>query len=347
MDTRWKIVAAVAGVLVVAGGAYFLIGKKSPSSIPVVGQLFEEPICPLTGAEEKDEAVLGRPAVAIKVENNPAAYPLSGLDEADVIYEEVVEGGLTRFMVIYHCGSTEKAGPVRSARAVDPAIMSPITRILGAAGGNDHVRGVLEDSEIVIIDEPAALSSGAMERVDRPGVASEHTLYANAEGIRKLGKKEFSDPPSNDLFQFGDLQEGAKPASEITISFSASNVARFEWKEGAYYRFQGEDPLLAENGDQLSADNVLIEQHTINNSEVGDVLGNLSPEIADVTGTGKAWLFRDGKVLKGTWTREGEDDPVSFKTKSGEEMALRVGRTWVELAPNSKGEVKGSVSFSK
>lgn len=80
-----------------------------------------------------------RAAVAVKVENDPSAYPLSGLDDAEVVYEEVVEGGVTRFMAIYHCTGSGKVGPVRSSRIVDAAIMRPITHILAASGGNAQV----------------------------------------------------------------------------------------------------------------------------------------------------------------------------------------------------------------
>jgi hypothetical protein len=282
--------------------------------------------------------------VALKIENNPDAYPLSGLDDAEVVYEEPVEGGLTRFMAIFHCTDSEKAGPIRSARIVDPAIVSPYTLIMGDAGGNDIVRAALDTGGIVNVDETSA--GEAMFRGDRPGYASEHTLYANSAAVRKIGQKKFDDPPSDDLFKFGDVQDGKK-AKTVTISFPSS-TAVFTWKEGRYYRSQSEEPLISEGGDQFAADNVLIEQHTINYAKgLTDVVGSPSPEIEDVTGTGKAWLFRDGKAIKGTWERESLEDPVRFKTMSGDEMVLHEGSTWIELLPNNKGDVKGTLEYGK
>src|SRR5687768_5109698 len=76
------------------------------------------PICPLTGEDPEEE--LPRPAVAVKIENSPQSRPQAGLLEADVVFEEIVEGGVTRFAAIYHCGSSKKVGPVRSARFDDP-----------------------------------------------------------------------------------------------------------------------------------------------------------------------------------------------------------------------------------
>jgi hypothetical protein len=341
-----KRVAAIGGgIAVIAAAALFLIFNKDVANkIPVVNKLVADPRCPLSGKVPAKDGYLDRPAVALKIENNPDAYPLSGLDHAEVVYEEPVEGGLTRFMAIFQCTDAAKAGPVRSARIVDPAIVSPYTLILGDAGGNDIVRKALDKGGIVNIDETGAGS--AMTRVDRPGIATEHTLYGDTAAIRKIGEKDFSDPPADNIFKFGDLQAGKK-AKTVTITFPASE-ADFTWKDGRYYRAQSGTPLISEQGDQFAADNVLIEQHTINYAKgLTDVVGSPSPEIQDVTGTGKAWLFRDGTVIKGTWTRSSLADPVRFETATGDEMQLHEGATWIELLPNDKGEVRGSLDYGK
>ncbi|MEA2499343.1 MAG: hypothetical protein QOH26_1748 [Actinomycetota bacterium] len=345
--TKNKRVAAIGGgVAVLAAGAlYLVLNKDVASKIPGLNQVVDPPKCPLSGVEPAKESLLDRPAIALKIENNPLAYPLSGLEEAEVVYEEPVEGGLTRFMAIFHCTDAAKAGPVRSARIVDPAILSPYTLILGDAGGNDIVHNALVKGGVVEIDETDA--GEAMFRADRPETTFEHTLYADTAAVRKIGEKEFGDPPPDDIFEFGDVQKGKK-VKTITATFSAGSVATFTWKEGRWYRSQGDEPLIAESGDQFAADNVLIEQHTVNFAEgLTDVLGTPSPEIADVTGTGKAWLFRDGRVIKGTWTRESEDDPVHFETADGDTMLLAEGSTWIELLPDNKGDVKGSLDFAK
>ncbi|HEX2195714.1 MAG TPA: DUF3048 domain-containing protein, partial [Actinomycetota bacterium] len=167
-----------AGVLVLAGGIFFVLNRDAIEDVPIVGALAEEPECPLTSRDPARESLVDRPAVAIKIENNPVAYPLSGLEDAEIVYEEPVEGGLTRFLAIYHCTDSSQAGPVRSARVVDPPLITPYTRILGAAGGNDIVIDELNAAEIVIVDETKAGS--AMTRVERPGITFEHTLYADS-----------------------------------------------------------------------------------------------------------------------------------------------------------------------
>jgi hypothetical protein len=303
------------------------------------------PTCPLSGLPLVPDAA-DRPAVAVKIENSPAAYPLSGLDKAEIVYEEEVEGGLTRFMAIYHCTDTKKAGPIRSARVVDPAIMTPITRILGDAGGNDFVRQALDKAKIISIDENAA--GDAMRRIYRSGYSSEHTLYANIGRLRKIGAKEFKKRPPDDLFAFGDLDASAPEVRSVTMNFSGATTIAYEWSGSKWHRTDDGEPLTMESGVPIAVDNVIIEQHEVNYSKtITDVVGNPSIEIADVTGAGKAVLFRDGRVIKGRWVRKTIDDGVVYETSSGERMTLDPGTTWIELLPNGKGEVKGSYTVAK
>lgn len=337
-------IAVGAGVLVLAGGAYALISGRA-DDVPILGKAFDEPECQLTGEEPSNEAMLDQPAIGVKVENNPAAYPLSGLEDADIVYEEQVEGGLTRFMAIYHCSDSTQAGPIRSSREVDPPILSPYTRILAAAGGNPGVRANLDKFDIFLIDENNA--GDAMERVAREGISSEHTLYGNTKALRKIGRKKFDEAPADDIFEFGDAEGAGKPARSVELMFGSSSIT-FEYKGGRWQRFDGDSPLTMESGDQLSFDNVLIEQHTVNlSTQFADVLGTPSPVIEDVTGRGKAVLFRDGKMYEGVWTRESTDDPVVFQDKAGEDLVLKAGTTMIELLPDDKGEVKGSFEVKK
>lgn len=292
--------------------------------------------------------MLKRPAVAVKVENNPVAYPLSGLESADLVFEEVVEGGLTRFMAIYDCGDAASVGPVRSSRIVDPAIMIPATKILADAGGNGIVLEHLKKKGIVNIDEDSAGS--AMHRESRPGYAFEHTLYGNTQALRKLGAAHYKTPPPQGYFDFGPALPGGKKAKKITLDFGPASTITYAYKKGKYFRTDGSTPLIsATNGNkQIAVDNVLIEFHKVDlSTHLADVLGTPSPLIEDFTGSNKAVLFRDGKAYVGKWRRSFVGHPVKFVAKSGKEMTLSTGRTWIELLPDKRGQVNGSLSFSK
>jgi hypothetical protein len=348
VSRRAKLWAAGGGVLVVAVVAFFLLSNKSASDLPGIGGLIEPKTCPLSGIEPKDESRIERPAVAVKVENATVAYPLSGLEDAEVVFEELVEGGVTRFMAIYHCTDSRLIGPVRSARIVDPAIMTPITRILAYSGANQPVVKALRRADIVSIDEDVTAGGAALRRVERTGVTFEHTLYANSVALRKVGRKSFDEAPSDDLFAFGDLEGRSKRARMITINFNPANTISYEWSDDGWLRFEGEQPFVMESGDQLSVDNVLIEEHVVNLSEtIVDVAGNPSTEIEDVTGSGRAVLFRDGRAVVGRWTREEIEGPVAFETKAGDEMVFAEGSIWIELVPSDEGDVKGSFDYAK
>jgi Protein of unknown function (DUF3048) N-terminal domain/Protein of unknown function (DUF3048) C-terminal domain len=346
VTTRTKaFIGGGVALALIAGGAFFIFTNKDLDDVPVLGSFVEPAKCPLTGLEPKNEKVVERPAVALKIENNIAAYPLTGLEDADVVYEEVVEGGLTRFLAIYHCGDARKAGPVRSARTIDPGIMVPYTRILAAAGGNDAVLAELENADVVIIDESSA--GDAMSRAERPGISSEHTLYGDTTALRKLGSKRYKDAPSDDLFEFGDLEGKSKKVTSVTVNMS-STIVRYEWNGEQWRRIDHDAPLAMESGTEIAVDNVLLEQHTVNLSDtLGDVIGSASTEIADVTGQGKAVLFRDGRQIVGRWTRDSIEDPVVFETKAGDAMVLAEGTTWIELVPDDQGDVKGSFTVEK
>lgn len=346
MSVKQKQILAIAGgVVVIAVAAYFLLGGEG-QDIPGIGRALAPAVCPLSGQEPANESLLDRPAVAVKIENAQIAYPLSGLEKAEIVYEELVEGGVTRFMAIYGCTDSAKAGPVRSARIVDPAIMTPTTRILAFSGANRPVLEALEEAEIVQVTETAAGS--AMKRVAREGLAIEHTLYADTKGVRKIGAKRYGDAPSGDSYKFGDLEGNTKRAGSVQITFSPAADLSYEHRAGRYVRSQNGEPFMDESGRQIAVDNLLVEEHTVNLSEtITDVAGNPSVEIANETGSGRAVLFRDGRAIEGRWIRESVEDGVLFETGSGDQMVFKPGSVWIHLVPSDKGDVKGTFSYAR
>ena len=346
MSVQQRRAVAVGVAVVVVAVAYFLIGTRPGSGLGKLPGLGAPPACPLSGEKPRKDHLLDRPALAVKVENNPLAYPLSGVDKAEVVDEELVEGGLTRFMLFFHCTDANPVGPIRSSREIDPAIMEPITHILAAAGGNNQVRSVLDKLNVILIDERGA--GGAMLRRDRPGKTSEHTLYGNTAKLRKIGEKKYSDPPPDDVFEFGKVPSSkSQKARTISINFSQVETIQYTYHDGKYLRSDYGHALTMENGKQLAPNNVLIEEHTYNLSNITDIAGAHSTHIADATGKGKAVLFRDGRAYFGTWSRDSMDSATTFELKNGDPMVLHPGQTVIELVPNDKGELKGSFDYDK
>jgi hypothetical protein len=340
-----KVAAISSGIIVLAAVAFLALGNKA--GIPLVGGLLEDPLeCVLSGREPRSETVAARPTVAIKVTNDGNAYPLSGLEEAEIVFEELIEGGSTRFMAVYHCTDAEKVGPVRSARAVDPAIMTPMARILGYSGQNAPVLAALEASNIVRVTEDTP--GEAIARFPRTGYSFEHTLYASTREVRKIGREHHNEPPPGATFEFGALpDEGSRRATAVVIDFSGNTSVRYDWQDGKWLRSEGGRPMITELGTQIGVDNVLIEEHRITLSSIVDSAGNPSVEIADPIGSGRAMLLRDGRSFRGRWSRESVESAVRFTTRGGDEMVLAPGTTWVALVPSDSGDVKGSFSVER
>lgn len=300
-----------------------------------------DPTCPLTDLPIPEGVDVDRAAVAIKIENSPAARPQSGLDAADVVYEEVVEGGITRFMAIFHCGAHDQAGPVRSARFDDPKIAAPFTKVIGFSGANGIVLRELAARGVVALDE----NSGDAFFRDPPGVFETHNLFADTDGVRQLVPRKDRKPPTDDVFIFGEPNASAKKARSITINFNRSSTVEYRWKGGAWKRWEAGTPFLMAGGSQIGVPNVLIQEVRVDNSAtIVDVAGNPSPDIS-LTGKGRAFLFRSGKVTKGYWRIDEEGGTPFFGTKGGEPLYFAPGPIWVELVPSQAGAVKGSFDF--
>ncbi len=202
----------------------------------------------------------------------------------------------------------------------------------------------LDETGIVQVEENNA--GDAMQRIET-GNAFEYTLFADTAALRRVGRETYTDPPPEDVYVFGDLEGDHKRATSISLTFSHATEVAYEYQDGTYARSQGGTAFMDEDGSQVAVENVLIELHEVNLSTDRDVAGVAGTEIADVTGEGKALLFRDGRVIRGTWSRESLEAPVRFLTNEGDPMVLAPGSTWIHLLPNKKGELKGSFSFAK
>jgi len=301
-------------------------------------------VCPLTGREPPDGVRLSRPAVALKIENSREARPQAGLENADLVFEEIVEGGITRFMAIYHCGDADRAGPVRSARFDDPKIARPFTRVLAFSGANRIVERELDKKKMVSLTE--LNTPDPFFRVP-PGTLDIHSLFVDVAKLRRAASatKGKLVPPRAGAFDFGARAPNAKRARRVTINFNASNSIEYRWRGGEWKRWEAGEPFMSAAGKQLGTANLLVQQVEVNNSAtIVDPAGNPSPDIA-LRGRGKAWLFRDGHVTKGMWRIRKEGTPAIFSAKGGRRFVFDVGSIWVELVPSRAGDVKGSVAF--
>jgi hypothetical protein len=343
LTRRGTIVAGAATALLLAAGAigYFaLFPQKAPAivrtTLATVGLADEPPppppTCPLTGLEPTGGKVPHRPALAVKVENHPAARPQAALNEADVVYEEPVEGGYTRFIAVFQCEEADRVGPVRSGRLTDPDVLRQFgPAVFGYAGGVAAVKR--EVPRAGLVDVNYILAADAYVR--DPAKASPHDVYTTTSALRKAAASDAGPP--RPVFSYADAYEGtARRASGVHLPFSTVSDVVWTWdrREGAWLRAHGEVAHLLEDGSQVSARTVVVQVVEVAASHIVDAAGNPSPDV-ELTGRGRAYVFRDGTVIVGRWERPTLEDVTRFLARDGEEIPLSPGRTWVELLPST------------
>jgi hypothetical protein len=300
------------------------------------------PLCPLTHTPAPDGKVPQRAALAVKVENLPQARPQYGLDTADIVFEEPVEGGITRFIAVYQCQVADRIEPVRSARFVDPDILRPLGKILFAYSG--AITPVVDeiDSSTSLLEDVSDNKAPEAYSVDFARVAphnlqtSTSALYAAA---KKLGYSVKKVPPP--YFAYGRLPAGGKQVSAVHIDFPL-DVTSWTWdpQTGRWVRsYSDTGPAVQGDNVVVSAANVVI-LHVVEypTPYIEDETGAHENQLT-LTGTGPAWVFRNGVELTGTWTRRSLTQPAIFKEADGTTITLTPGNTWEELVPDTSNVI--------
>lgn len=298
---------------------------------------------PLSGnliTKTKHDEMMGRRPLVVVVDNHTSARPPAGLDQADLVIEALVEGGITRFLPVFWENQPEVVGPVRSIRSY---------HLSWIAGLNDalfmHIGGAMSPvpsaNALGIIQQHGMKSLGisgrkTFWRVDfksAPHNAYSDTkhLWEEAErigwgGLGNIGKWKFKT----------DEKEENRPSEgEIKINWSTWGETKFSvrWEydpvNNLYLREQGGAPMADEvTGEQLRAKNVVLQfsLQTLANDGTARIL-------YQTEGTDRALVFRDGKVVEGTWEKKDRTDRTRLFNQEGEEIEFNRGVTWIEVLP--------------
>jgi hypothetical protein len=264
---------------------------------------------PLTGV------AVPRPAIVVKVDNVDSE-PQAGLNQADVVFEEIVEGSATRFAAVFNSVDAGQVGPVRSARTTDVDLALALgDPAMVLSGANDRVQQALLTAGIELIGE------GAPGLVRRPDLTEPHNLFAD---LRQIWPQLTSSGDAAPIFGYA---APGSPETGTPVSFTEMRVGaydvRWDWDPGAgvFLRSQLGHPHALADG-RASTDNVvvLVTEYTV----VDD-----SPE-AHTVGSGRAVVYLDGRRIEGTWRRETPTSPFTLEA-DGQPILLTPGRTWVEL----------------
>jgi len=295
-------------------------------------------VSPLTGLPQPNAAQLHRPAVVVKIDNVDQARPQTGINQADVVYEEMVEGGLTRLAAVFQSDYPDPVGPVRSGRLTDSAIADDLHHpVLAFSGTNNIFLPILRSQPVTEVDDDNFAS--LFFRTDL--APAPHNLYSD---VTKLAAADTSQAPPPPLFSFRPsgtpfTGAGVSPAAAISISFPAASVL---WPYAAatdeWLRDQNGTPDVDRSHVQVSAANVVIQ--FVNYIDSGTATGEGLPPApipeGRLIGSGQVWVLSAGRIVKGTWSRSSPTSTTRFVDSAGAPILLARGRTWVELVPTGR-----------
>ena len=331
----------IAAVIVIVGVAVIIAtqgsSKKTPTasststSTTTIPTKPSDRIAPLSGLPDPSGVALTRPALTVKIENDPNSHPQWGVDQADVVYEEIVNGGITRLAAIFNQNAPGKIGPVRSVRPTDTSIVWPLGGIFAYSGGAQYAINSISTAPVKLVDESAA--GFAMYR--DPNRVAPYNLYAITPKLFAFGGKPVPPQP---LFKYRPLGQAAVGAAvtQFTVPFPSIYPITWRWNGSTHswnrYTNFGGSPLLDTTGTGAieSPRNVVVMHINYVNG-----LGTMA-SYADLTHGGNVNVFTDGKEIDGTWARPNHDKskPLVFVDSTGKAIRMTPGQTWVELLDN-------------
>ena len=325
----------IAAVVVIAGIVIIVAtqGSSKKTTAPTTTTTAKPtgPIAPLTGLPDPSGTALKRPALIVKIENDPNSHPQWGVDQADVVYEEIVNGGITRLAAVFNQNAPAKIGPVRSVRPTDTQIVWPLGGIFAYSGGAAYAVDSISTAPVKLINEGAA--GAAMFR--DPNRVAPYNLYAITPSLFAFGGKPVPPQP---LFSYRPLGQAAvgAPVSTFTVPYQSIYPITWKWNTTTHSwdRYTNFNAPAAPNIDLTgtgaveSPKNVVVMYVNYPGGGPGAFTS-----YADLQSGGVVKVFTGGKEISGTWARPGHDKakPIVYIDTKGKAIRLTPGQTWVEL----------------
>lgn len=322
-----RLLLLVVAVLVVIGVALELTRHNTPSATTTTTSTTTTtpaPIAPLTGQPDPGGAALHRPALTVKIENTPEALPQWGIAQADVVYEEIVNGGITRLAAIFNSQEPGKVGPVRSVRPTDTQVVWPIGGIFAFSGGAPYAVASISTAPVKLVDEDNA--GVAMFR--DPNLYAPHNLFARAQLLFKDFTGAPTPPPALFAYRTSGEQATGPTVARVIVPFPSIYAVTWTWDATtkSWDRTLFGQPDVTGTGRRESPKNVIVMDVNYVNG-----VGTFT-SYANLQGSGTVDVFTDGHEEKGTWSRgANKADVIEYTGANGAPIALTPGQTWVEL----------------
>jgi hypothetical protein len=306
---------------------------------------------PLSGLPAAAGAATNRKPLLIKIDNAPAARPHYAITQADMVFEIIVEGGVTRLAAVFQAQDPATIGGVRSARLVDRSLTPMVRGALVYSGTSAYAWSLIskDADEGRYVELSADHAQGYFRVTFR---AAPYNLFTSAANQRE-NLKQLKAETANDIPKWGFLvsldhpatlagMSGGVPATEITIPYRADTSAvsyQYDAATKTYARFQNAAGRAVRDVDALTnkpvaaTDVVIIQTEIWDVPDIVDAAGSLSNDMR-MTGSGPATVFRDGLRQEGTWSRKDDNAPFTFKNAAGEQILLSPGQPWIHVIPN-------------
>lgn len=290
---------------------------------------------PLTG-EQVPVAVASRPVVIVKVDNSPPARPQAGLNEADVIFEERVEGSVVRFLAVYQSNDVDVIGPVRSIRSTDAAIVAPLGGVFGFSGGITPFKNKVAATGVKLVEE-GEKSSGVSQRAGRK---RPYATYANTELLRAQANPV--PPPAlfprlREAESFAAANDPTTVITGMRVVFGSLTTADWTWDPSgdAWLRSTNNTIHYLEGRERLTTKCVIVQTTRYAPTPYTD-RSNAPVDEAITVGTGKAVVACDGQAVEATWSKPSLKAVTSYKHAStGAPIRIPTGRVWVAYMPTN------------
>lgn len=291
---------------------------------------------PLTGRKAR-HGLPDRPIAVVKVDNTDNARPQVGLRQADLVLEEMVEGGLTRLAAFYYSQTPDRVGPVRSMRDTDVGIVKPTGGVLVASGGAQGTVRRLRNAGVTMYSETNGNIGLDVDGSRRAPYNRILDLDAFAKKLSDLKNRA----PTRPYLPFGHVRSaskhGQKAPKDLTVTFSPGHQTTWSYEHGTWRRRNGPTPVK----DDFHADNLLVLSARVTDAGYLDPAGNPVPDTV-FKGQGKAVLFRGRQRVTGTWSKKHLSSRLHLRTGSGKkQLTVPPGHTWIELVPRDGGHVSG------
>lgn len=327
-NRRALAIAAVSAVVALTACS---TPEAMPAPTPSYSSTYITPppiaLTPLTG-EVVDPGSLTTPSLAAKIDNHPDARPQAGLEHTDLVFEELVEGGLTRYVAVWHSDVPDEIGPIRSIRPMDPDIVSPLGGMIAYSGGQYRFVVMMQETEVYnAIHGQADTDDFMFRQRGRPGphdviVRAPELIAAHAELPAPAQQFAFAPDAASST-----AAASGSPTAAIALRFGAASQPSWTWNEarGLWERAQSGSPDVDLAGVPYSAVNVVVLRVPVTVSQ--------SIPKTELIGAGEACVSTAGKTVCGTWSKESRTDPIRLVDATGTVIQLGAGNSWIELVP--------------